>query len=154
MTATSTDRIEKNVQIEAPQSRVWRAITDYRQFGAWFGATLESPFVEGKTTLGRINIPGYEHIAMELAVETIEPETLFSYRWHPYAIDPNVDYSSEPTTLVEFRLSEAAGGTMLVVTESGFDALPAHRRDEAFRMDESGWSSQVRNIDKYVRGNP
>jgi uncharacterized protein YndB with AHSA1/START domain len=91
---------------------------------------------------------------MELAVETIEPETLFSYRWHPYAIDPNVDYSSEPTTLVEFRLSEAAGGTMLVVTESGFDALPAHRRDEAFRMDESGWSSQVRNIDKYVRGNP
>ena len=153
MTATSTDRIEKQVELNAPGSRVWRAITDYKQFGAWFGATLESPFVAGQTTVGRINIPAYEHIPMELAGESIEPETLFSFRWHPYAIDPAVDYSGEPTTLVEFRLSEVAGGTLLTVSESGFDALPAGRRDEAFRMDESGWSSQVRNIEKYVRDN-
>src|SRR6478736_7808606 len=112
---TTTDRIEKKIVLRAPRSRVWRAITTAEEFGAWFGAKLEGPFTEGATVRGRITHPGYDHLAMELFVERIQPEELFSYRWHPYAIDPNVDYSNEPTTLVEFRLADADGGTELSI---------------------------------------
>ena len=108
------------------------------------------PFVEGGTIRGKITYPGYEHLTMELQVQRIEPERYFSYRWHPYAIDPNVDYSNEPTTLVEFRLTERDGGTDVEVVESGFDALPAHRRDEAFRMNSQGWEQQMVNIRHHV----
>jgi uncharacterized protein YndB with AHSA1/START domain len=147
---TSTDRIEKRVTLRAPRARVWRALTNAEEFGAWFGAKLEGEFAEGATMRGRITIKGYEHVQMEMHVERIQPERLFSYRWHPYAIDAKVDYSAEPTTLVEFRLDEAEGGTLLTIVESGFDRLPASRRAEAFRMNDAGWTGQAKNIERHV----
>ena len=146
----STDRIEKKIVLRAPRSRVWRAIADAKEFGRWFGVVLESPFAAGARVRGKITEPGYEHVVMEITIERIEPERLFSYRWHPYAIEPGVDYSSEPTTLVEFRLEEVPGGTALTVTESGFDQIPAARRTEAFRMNDQGWTEQVKRIERYV----
>ena len=152
MNTTSTDRIEKQILLRAPQPRVWRALTNAEEFGAWFRVKLEGPFVPGGRTKGKITYPGYEHITMEVQVERIEAESLFSYRWHPYAIDPKVDYSGEPTTLVEFRLEPTEGGTLLTVVESGFDQLPASRRDEAFRMNDGGWKQQLTNIERHVAG--
>jgi uncharacterized protein YndB with AHSA1/START domain len=129
---------------------VWRAIANAEEFGAWFRVKLQGQFAAGATIRGQITHPGYEHLTMEILVERIEPERLFSYRWHPYAIDPEVDYSKEPTTLVEFRLEDAAGGTRLTIVESGFDRIPAARRDEAFRMNDGGWTQQVVNIERHV----
>jgi len=146
----NTDRIEKKVILSAPRSRVWRAITNAEEFGAWFRVKLEGAFVEGATIRGKVTHPGYEHLTMEVQVERIEPERHFVYRWHPYAIDPTVDYSSEPMTLVEFRLEDADGGTLLTIVESGFDRVPLARRAEAFKMNEQGWTEQMRNIDRYV----
>ena len=154
MTSANTDRIEKRIELKAPVSRVWRAITDYREFGEWFKVRLESPFEEGKTTVGRITHPGYEHMTMEVVVKSIQPGKSFSYYWHPYAIDPKVDYSTEPMTLVEFRFEEIPDGTRLTITESGFDAIPAARRGEAFRMNDRGWTGQLKNIEAHVTGNP
>lgn len=154
MSMSSKDRIEKSIELRASVSRVWRAITDYKEFGTWFRVDLESPFVPGKVTRGRITYPGYEHLVMEVTVQKMQPEQLFSFHWHPYAVDPSVDYTHEPPTLVEFKLEPAAGGTLLVVTESGFDALPAARRDEAFRMNDGGWTAQLKNIEKHVHDNP
>jgi uncharacterized protein YndB with AHSA1/START domain len=148
--STTTDRIEKTIVLRAPRSRVWRALADSQEFGAWFRVELERVFAEGATVRGRITRPGYEHVTMEMQIVRMDPERLFSYRWHPYAIDPAVDYSAEPTTLVEFRLEETPGGTRLSVVESGFDRLPSSRRDEAFRMNEGGWSEQLRNIERHV----
>lgn len=151
MTAkTSTDRIEKTVTLRAPRSKVWRAISNADEFGKWFGAKLDGDFAEGASVKGKILNPRYEHIQMELLIERIQPERFFSYRWHPYAIDPKTDYSSEPTTLVEFRLDEADGGTLLTIIESGFDRIPLSRRAEAFRADEGGWTGQIKNIARYV----
>jgi uncharacterized protein YndB with AHSA1/START domain len=147
---TSTDRIEKHVTLRAPRARVWRALTRAEEFGAWFGVELERDFAEGATVRGRITIKGYEDAMFEMFVERIQPERLFSYRWHPYAVDPKHDYSSEPTTLVEFRLDEARDETVLTIVESGFDRLPATRRAEAFRMNEGGWTGQIKNIERYV----
>jgi uncharacterized protein YndB with AHSA1/START domain len=147
---SSTDRIEKTIVLKAPRARVWRALTDHEEFGAWFQVALESPFREGATVRGRITYPGFEHATMEVVVERMEPERLFSYRWHPFAVDKTTDYSHEPSTLVEFRLEDAPGGTRLTVTESGFDELPAGRRDEAFRMNEGGWAEQLGNIERHV----
>jgi uncharacterized protein YndB with AHSA1/START domain len=146
----STDRIEKKVTLRAPRSRVWRAITETDEFGAWFGVKIAGAFAEGVTIRGKITHPGYEHLTMEMLVERIEPERYFAYRWHPYAIDPTVDFSSEPTTLVEFRLEEASGGTVLTIVESGFDQIPLARRAEAFRMNEGGWTEQLKNIERHV----
>jgi uncharacterized protein YndB with AHSA1/START domain len=154
MNASSTDRIEKQIELKASPARVWRALTDHQEFGQWFGVNLESPFVVGKTTRGRITYPGYEHLVMEVVVEKMERERLFSYRWHPYAVDPKVDYSKEPPTLVEFRLEKTTTGTLLRITESGFDAIPASRRAEAFRMNSGGWEQQVKNIDAHVAQHP
>ncbi|HEV8605789.1 MAG TPA: SRPBCC family protein [Tepidisphaeraceae bacterium] len=150
MAKSSTDRIEKRIELKASPARVWRALSDHREFGEWFGVKLEGPFVAGKTTRGKITHPGYEHLTMEMAVEKMESERLFSFRWHPYAVDPKVDYSKEPMTLVEFRLEKTKGGTLLVVSESGFDAIPAARRDEAYRMNSGGWTAQMKNIEAYV----
>ena len=155
MTATdvgnkSTDQIEKRVTLRAPRSRVWRAITKADEFGAWFGVKLDGAFAEGATVRGRITIPGYEHATLEMLVERIQPERLFSYRWHPYAVDTNVDYSTEPMTLVEFHLDEAPGETLLTIIESGFDRLPESRRAEAFRMNDGGWTGQIKKIERYV----
>jgi uncharacterized protein YndB with AHSA1/START domain len=147
---TSTDRIEKTILLRAPRSRVWHALTDPQEFGAWFRVKLEGAFGEGATVRGRITHPGYEHVTMEMLIVRMDPERLFSYRWHPYAVSPDVDYSAEPTTLVEFRLEEVTGGTRLTVVESGFDRLPSERRAEAFRMNEGGWSEQMLNIERHV----
>jgi len=152
MNITSTDRIEKQIQLRAPQSRVWRALTDAEEFGTWFGVKLEGRFVPGAQTRGKITYPGYEHLTMEVEVERMEAEALFSFRWHPYAVDPKVDYSGEHSTLVEFRLEAVAGGTLLKVVESGFDQLPANRREEAFRMNDRGWAQQLVSIECHVAG--
>jgi len=144
------DRIEKTIELKAPVSRVWRALTDYREFGAWFRARLDSPFVEGRAAHGKITYPGYEHLHFEVVIRKIEPERLFSFTWHPYAVDPQMDYSAEPSTLVEFILKATENGTLLRVVESGFDKLPSGRRAEAFRMNDGGWSEQIKNIAQYV----
>ena len=149
---TNTDRIEKKIVLRAPRARVWRAITDSREFGTWFRAVLDGPFVAGERVTGRITYPGYEHLTMELLVEKVEPERLFSFRWHPNAVEPGTDYAKEPTTLVEFRLEEVTEGTQLTIVESGFDALPAERRAEAYRGNDEGWTEQVRNIAAHVGG--
>ena len=151
---SSTDRIEKQIELKAAPARVWRALTDYKEFGQWFRVNLEGPFVPGQATRGHITHPGYEHVVMEELVEKMEPPRLFSFRWHPYAVDPKADYSQEPTTLVEFKLEKSAGGTLLVVSESGFDGIPAGRRDEAFRMNSGGWTQQIKNIEAHVHEQP
>ena len=147
---STTDRIVKQVLLKAPVDRVWRALSDYREFSQWFCVNLDQPFETGKTNRGQLTYPGYEHLTMELAVHKMEKEKLFSYHWHPYAVDPSKDYSSEPPTLVEFILESQDGGTLLTVIESGFDALPTERRDEAWRMNDGGWTEQVANIETYV----
>jgi len=150
----SNDRIEKQIELKASVSRVWRALTDYREFGEWFRVKLEGPFVAGQVAEGFITWPGYEHLRMEVVVEKIEPERYFSYTWHPYALDPKVDYSKETPTLVEFTLEKSATGTVLRVTESGFDKIPAGRRAEAFRMNDNGWAQQIENIESHVAAKP
>jgi uncharacterized protein YndB with AHSA1/START domain len=145
-----TDRIQKEVVLRAPLSRVWSALSDPAKFGAWFGAKLSGTFVEGGVTRGPITSKGFDHLTLEMSIVRLEPERYFAYRWHPYAIDPKVDYSSEPQTLVEFRLEPATDGTKLTITESGFDGIPAARRAEAFRMNDGGWAAQARNIERYV----
>jgi uncharacterized protein YndB with AHSA1/START domain len=149
---TSSDRVEKQVLLRAPRARVWRALTDAGQFGAWFGVELETGFAVGQRAAGKITHPGYEHLTFEVTVERMEAERLFAFRWHPYAIDPEVDYSDEPTTLVEFRLDEVPGGTQLTVVESGFDRVPAERRALAFRMNAEGWAIQMENVRRHVEG--
>ena len=146
-----SDRIEKSIELNVPVSRVWRALTDYREFGTWFRVKLEGPFVPGKRTIGRVTYPGYDHIGFDVMVQKMEPERYFSFNWHPYPADPKVDYSSEPPTLVEFTLERTAKGTLLRVVESGFDKIPAGRRAEAFRMNEGGWEGQMENIAAHVR---
>jgi uncharacterized protein YndB with AHSA1/START domain len=148
---TSTDRIERTILLKAPRSRVWRALSNAAEFGAWFGVDFKGKvFAAGKPVRGKVTYPGYEHIVMEVQIERIEPERLLSWRWHPAAIDPAVDYSDEPTTLVEFELSEGEGGIVLTVVESGLDKIPLARRATVFRLNSSGWDEQMRNIEKHV----
>jgi uncharacterized protein YndB with AHSA1/START domain len=149
MTST-TDRIEKKTLLRAPRSRVWRALSDACEFGQWFGVKLEGEFTPGAHMRGTVTNKGYEHLTMELWIEKIEPERLFSYRWHPFAIDPGIDYSKEPTTLVQFTLEETEGGTLLSVVETGFDAVPLARRPKAFEMNSHGWETQMRQIAQYL----
>jgi uncharacterized protein YndB with AHSA1/START domain len=144
------DAIEKQIELKASIQRVWRALTDHREFGEWFGVKMEQPFVEGQASRGRVLSPGYDHVTFELTVVRLESESVFGFTWHPYAIDPGVDYSRETPTLVEFRLQKTATGTLLTLTESGFDKIPAHRRDEALRMNGGGWEQQMKNIERYV----
>ena len=146
----STDRIEKRVTLAAPRERVWRALTDVRQFNAWFGVALEAPFAPGAEVSGRLTFRNYEHVRMSIWIEAMEPERLFSFRWHPYAIEPGVDYSAEPTTLISFALEDAPGGTQLTIVESGFDAIPESRRARAFAMNSKGWDGQAENIRKFL----
>ena len=149
-----TDKIEKRIELKAQISRVWRALTDYREYGEWFRVKLERPFVPGQESQGMITWPGYEHIVWRAVVQKMEPERLFSFTWHPASIDPDVDYSKETPTLVEFRLQEIAGGTLLILTESGFDKIPAERRDDAFRRNDGGWTQQMKNIETHVTQTP
>lgn len=159
--ASPTDRIEKRVQLRAPVERVWHAISDAREFGSWFGVRFDGPFVAGERLTGQI-VPTtvdpevaesqkpYEGCRFEITVDRIEPMQLFSFRWHPYAVDPEIDYSQEPTTLVSFELEESADGTILTITESGFDRIPLERRAKAFEMNEQGWGAQITLIEKYL----
>ena len=151
---TSTDRIERKILLKAPRSRVWRALSDAAEFGAWFGVDFRGKaFVAGKPVQGKVTYPGYEHVVMEVQIERMEPERLLSWRWHPAAIDTSVDYSDEPTTLVVFELTEVDGGTLLTVVESGLDHIPLARRATVFRLNSSGWDEQMRNIEKHVATN-
>jgi uncharacterized protein YndB with AHSA1/START domain len=148
---TSTDRIERKILLKASRGRVWRALSDAKEFGDWFGVDFKGKtFIAGKPVRGQITYPGYEHIVMEVLIERVVPERLLSWRWHPAAIDPAVDYSQEPTTLVIFELEEGEGGTLLSVVESGFDNIPAARRATVFRLNTSGWDEQMQNIEKHV----
>jgi uncharacterized protein YndB with AHSA1/START domain len=144
------DRIEKKLELKAPVSRVWRALTDHREFGEWFRVKIDGPFVPGQVSRGQVTYPGYEHVRWEAVVQKMEPERLFSFTWHPHAVDPEKDYSPEPSTLVEFRLEKTAEGTLLRITESGFGKIPPDRRDEAFRMNDRGWAGQMKNIESHV----
>jgi uncharacterized protein YndB with AHSA1/START domain len=148
------DRIEKTIELNAPVSRVWRALTDHREFGTWFRCELDGPFVPGRVSRGRVTYPGYEHLRWEAVVQKMEPERLFSFTWHPYAVDPSQDYSGETPTLVTFTLEKTAAGTLLRVVESGFDNIPSGRRVEAFRMNERGWGMQMENISGHLAHAP
>ena len=159
----TTDRIEKEIVLRAPRERVWWAISDSKEFGTWFGVEFDGPFVAGSHMKGRV-VPtkvdavvaraqeAYAGAAFECTIDRVEPMRLFSFRWHPFAVDPSVDYSSEPATLVEFQLEEVEGGTMLTITESGFDRIPLERRARAFAANEQGWAAQSKLVEKYVAG--
>jgi uncharacterized protein YndB with AHSA1/START domain len=148
------NRIEKRIELKAPVSRVWRALTDHREFGEWFRVKLDGPFVPGQVSRGQITYPGYEHLKWEAVVQKMEPESLFSFTWHPYAVDPKVDYSNENSTLVEFRLEKIPTGTLLLLTESGFENIPSDRRLEAFRRNDGGWNEQMKSIESHVAQKP
>jgi uncharacterized protein YndB with AHSA1/START domain len=145
-----TDRIEKTIVLRASRSRVWRALSQADEFGAWFGMALEGTFTPGTRLTGRLTSPGHEHVTQEIVVERVEPEHLFSYRWHPFPGQSGVDYAAEPMTLVEFHLADVADGTQLTVVESGFDRLLPARQVNAFRMHEQGWAEQLTHIGEYV----
>jgi uncharacterized protein YndB with AHSA1/START domain len=158
----NTDRIEKTVLLRASRERIWRALIDSTEFGKWFGVKFDAPFTPGVRLRGAISPTTvdaevakmqepYEGKPFEITIEEITPESRFSFRWHPHAIDPGVDYSAEPTTLVVFELRDTAGGILLTVTESGFDRIPIERRAAAFTANERGWGLQVRLIEKYLR---
>jgi uncharacterized protein YndB with AHSA1/START domain len=151
-TATDTDRIERSVTLDAPRPRVWHALTDAETFGTWFGANLAGQaFAAGRRARGPITITGFTHVVFDVVVDLVEPMDRFAFRWHPYAVDPSVDYAAETPTLVTFTLADVpGGGTRLTVVESGFDQVPAHRRAQAFRMNTNGWEGQLRNIAKHV----
>lgn len=150
MTATSTDRIERQIVLPVTRERAWRALTDVREFNQWFGVALESPFAPGAEVAGKITNPRYAHVTMRVWVETMDAPSHFAFRWHPHALDASIDYSQDPTTLVTFTLEAAEGGTLLRVVESGFDALPESRRAMAFEGNGKGWTGQVENIRKYL----
>jgi uncharacterized protein YndB with AHSA1/START domain len=158
----NTDRIERKVLLRAPLKRIWRALADSTEFGSWFGMKLDGPFAPGACVSGVIvgttvdaevakAQKKYEGGPFEIHVEQMEPERLFSFRWHPFAVEPGIDYSAEPTTLVVFELEETAEGVMLTVTESGFDRIPLARRAKAFAANEGGWSIVVKLIEQYVQ---
>ena len=142
--------IEKQIELEAPVARVWHALTDYREFGEWFRVALDGPFRLGKISRGHITYPGYEHLKWEAEIKKMQPEELFAFTWHPYAVDPRKDYSQETPTSVEFRLEKTATGTLLKLTESGFDKIPTARRVEAYQMNDEGWVTQMKNIEEHL----
>lgn len=143
--------IRKSIDIEAPVSRVWRAIADHREFGQWFGVAIDSPFTVGQMSTGHVTIAGFEHVPWDAQILEISPERRFVYAWRPYAVDPERDYSNEPRTTVRFELEPTSSGTRLVITETGFDAIPADRRAEALRMNTGGWTAQAENIRTHVQ---
>lgn len=147
---SATDRIKKEITLDAPRSRVWSAITDVEQFNTWFGVRLTSAFEPGATVSGRITTPGYDHLTFQIWIDKVEPEHYFSFHWHPHAIDPNVDYSADPKTLVSFTLEDVGDKTRLTIVEDGFDAIPASRRAVAFSENSGGWAIQAENLQKYL----
>lgn len=154
MTTSDTDRIERQVSINAPRERVWRALTNAEEFGTWFGANLKGQtFTPGQRTRGNLTFAGYEHHHFDVVVERVQPQELMSFHWHPYAMDETINYAEETPTLVTFTLHDGqAKGTLLKVVESGFDKVPASRRREAFRMNSHGWEAQMAKIVRHVDG--
>jgi len=161
MSVPRTDRIEKQVLLHAARARVWQALTDAREFGTWFGVKFDGPFTQGSLLRGVIVPTGvdaevakaqkpYEGWPFEITVDRIEPEKRFAFRWHPFAVERGVDYSGEPTTLVEFALEDVPNGILLTVTESGFDHIPLARRAKAFTANEGGWTMVMTLIEKYL----
>jgi len=161
MPAEVADRIEKKVLLRAPCARVWKALTDAKEFGQWFGVKFDGPFRAGQAISGAIAPTTadpavakmqqpYAGMRFDITIDRIEPERFFSFRWHPFAIDPKVDYSADPTTLVEFTLEDAKDGVLLTVVESGFDRVPLARRAQAFTANEGGWTMQMTLIEKYL----
>jgi len=148
------DCIEKSIELNAPLSRVWRALTDHNEFGAWFRVQIDGAFKAGEVATGKITWPGYEHLTWRATIQAIDPEQYFAFTWHPYAVDPAVDYSNETPTLVEFHLEKTATGTLLKVTESGFSDIPDERRDTAFLRNSEGWAQQMKNIEEYIAQHP
>lgn len=159
--STVADRIEKKITLRAPVSRVWRAVSDAREFGTWFGVEFDGPFAAGARIRGRITPTKVDPevaklqepntgMPFDIMVDRLEPERLFSFRWHPFAIEPGADYSKEPTTLVAFELAEVKGGTLLTISESGFDRIPLERRAQAFAANEGGWEHQLKLVEKYL----
>ena len=161
----STDRIEKKILLHAPRKRVWRALSDSTEFGTWFGMKFDGPFVPGAVMRGvivgtKVNAEvakaqkEYEGMSGEITIERIEPERLFSFRWHPFAVERGVDYSAEPTTLIVFTLEETPDGVLLTVSESGFDQIPLERRSKAFTANEQGWTMVLKLIEEYLAQTP
>ena len=150
--ASDTDRIERSIVIDAPRATVWNALADAEAFGSWFGVDLKGQtFAPGQRARGNITHPGYEHLQFAVVIDRMQPLELLSFHWHPYAIDPAVDYSAEQPTLVTFTLADAGNNrTLLTIVESGFDNVPPHRRLEAFRMNGAGWDAQLTNIVRHV----
>jgi uncharacterized protein YndB with AHSA1/START domain len=157
----STDRIEKKILLHAPRKRIWHALSDSTEFGTWFGMKFDGPFVPGTVVRGvivgtKVNAEvakaqkEYEGMSGEITIERIEPERLFSFRWHPFAVERGVDYSAEPTTLIVFMLEETPDGVLLTVTESGFDQIPLERRSKAFTANEQGWTMVLKLIEEYL----
>ena len=157
----STDRIEKTILLKAPLDRVWRAISDSAEFGRWFGVRFDGPFVAGESVTGVMTPTQVDEEVAKIQephagtrstwqIVALEPQKRFAFRWHPFAIDSDVDYSQEPTTLVEFTLTDAADGVMLRIVESGFDAIPIERRARAFEANSGGWAKQVVLVQKYL----
>ncbi|WP_434609758.1 SRPBCC family protein [Pseudomonas sp. R1-7] len=145
------DRIERKILLKAPRSQVWRTLANAEVFGQWFGVNLKGKrFVAGERTQGQITYPGYEHLVWDVMVERVEPERVFSFLWHPYAVEPKIDYSLETETRVLFQLEDMNGGTLLKVVESGFNGIPEARRLKAFRMDSRGWDDQMANIEEFL----
>jgi uncharacterized protein YndB with AHSA1/START domain len=151
MNTVSTDRIEKSVVLRAPRSRVWKALTEPDQFGQWFGVKLAGPFHPGAHVTGKVTHEGYEHIPFTFTIERMEPERLFSWRWH-VLLDAERGLVSEPATLVVFELEDVEEGTLLKVAESGFDAIPPEYRETAFRGNEGGWAQQMESIKRFLAG--
>lgn len=145
-----TEYIERSIDIAPPISRVWAALTDHIQFGEWFGASIDTPFRPGEVSRGTISCMPGKTVPWEATVTAIEPQTRFAYTWHPFAVDPEIDYAVETPTLVEFTLKPIDTGTRLVVRESGFQGVPTSRRSEAFRMNTEGWKIQIGNIARYA----
>lgn len=151
MDPSPSDRIERSVVLAAPRARVWRALIDAHEFGAWFGVRVQGAFAPGARVKGTVTHPGYEHVVWDITIERMEPERVFSWRWHPYAVEPGVDYTGEKPTLVVFELADdPGGGTRLTVVESGFDQVPLARRALAYRMNSEGWTHQVEAIRRHV----
>lgn len=148
------NRIEKRIELNTSVARVWKALSDYREFGEWFHVYIDGPFKGGEVSRGHVTYPGYEHLKWEATIKAIDPERYFAFAWHPYAVDPKVDYSTEPPTLVEFMLDPSANGALLTITESGFEKIPLARAIEAFRMNETGWEIQMKNIENYILKKP
>lgn len=155
-----TDRIEKKILLRAPREQVWRAISDAREFGTWFGVVFDAPFTPGARVPGKI-VPTrmdpevakhqepYTGMACDITVERLEPEHLFSFRWQP-GEEPASDPEAAPTTLVVFTLESVADGTLLTISESGFDRIPLARRARAFADNDAGWTIQTTLIKKYL----